>query len=150
MAMDFDSQLIESVEVRRHRLTASLLYGSNPTERRWKARARLLVFGVVAAAVICALCVAISFVVQILTTWITQRDERQREQQERELEREQMEEQRRQQEQLDQQPQGASRTLPSSSAVLAASPARPTDLPDLTALPITAVPPDGTDSPERR
>lgn len=151
MAMDFDSQLIESVEVRRNRLTASLLYGANPTERRWKDRAKLLVFGVVAAAVICALCVAISFVVQILTNWIAQRDERERQQQEQQLEREKLEQERRQQEELRQkeQPQGDALRDQLPHAVLAASLARPTDLPDPSSLPISAAEPSGADSLER-
>ena len=50
MAMDFDAQLIESVEVRRNRLASALLFGANPTERRWRERTRVLVYGVAAAA----------------------------------------------------------------------------------------------------
>jgi hypothetical protein len=83
MAMDFDSQLIESVEVRRTRLTTSLLFGANPTERRWKDRTPLYVSGVVVAALICAFCVAISFVVMVVTDWLAEREERERLQQER-------------------------------------------------------------------
>lgn len=149
MAMDFDSQLIESVEVRRNRLTASLLYGANPTERRWKDRTRLLVIGVIAAAVICALCVAISFVVQILTNWLTERDERERQQQERQREMEQREEERRQQEQLEQ-PQGSSpRPADVSSALLGPSAARPSDLPDFHTLTVTAAHLTGAELQER-
>jgi hypothetical protein len=83
MAMDFDSQLIESVEVRRTRLTTSLLFGANPTERRWRDRTRLHVYGMVVAALICAFCVAISFVIMVLTDWLADREERDRQQQER-------------------------------------------------------------------
>ena len=97
MAMDFDSQLIESVEVRRTRLTTTLLHGANPTERRWKDRTNLFVYGVVVGAVICAFCVAISFVIMIMTNWLQDRAEREQEQQEREQ----------QQELLDQERQGA-------------------------------------------
>lgn len=90
MSMDFDSQLIESVEVRRQRLTASLLFGENPTERRWKDRSRLLAWSVVLAAIICALLVAISFVIQVLTNWIAERDERERQQEEQRQEQERL------------------------------------------------------------
>ncbi|SFV20046.1 hypothetical protein [Micrococcus terreus] len=140
MAMDFDSQLIESVEVRRNRLTASLLYGANPTERRWKDRTRLLIYGVIATAVICALCVAISFVVQILTNWLSDREERERQQQERQQEMEQRDQERRQQEeqQRQDQSQGSAPTLRLPAAHLSANPAAPTDLSALTALPIAA------------
>ena len=76
MAMDFDAQLIESVEVRRNRLASALLFGANPTERRWRERTRVLVYGVAAAALACALCVAISFVVMVITNWQDERAER--------------------------------------------------------------------------
>lgn len=150
MAMDFDSQLIESVEVRRNRLTASLLYGANPTERRWKDRARLLVFGVVAAAVICALCVAISFVVQILTNWLAQRDERERQQQEMQLEREKQEQERRQQEELQKkQPQGHVPQDQLPHAVLAMNLADPAGLSPLSSQPMYSADYAGADSLER-
>ncbi|MGD6979487.1 MULTISPECIES: hypothetical protein [Citricoccus] len=80
MAMDFDAQLIESVEVRRNRLTAAFLFGANPTERRWRERTRVLVYGVVTAALACALCVAISFVVMVITNWQDERAEREQRQ----------------------------------------------------------------------
>lgn len=76
MAMDFDSQLIESVEVRRQRLSASFLFGSNPTERRWKDRTNLFVYGLFLAALICAFCVGISFVVNIISNWLAEREAR--------------------------------------------------------------------------
>lgn len=78
--MDFDAQLIESVQVRRNRLTAALLFGANPTERRWRDRTRLLAYGVATAALACALCVAISFVVMVITNWQDERAERERQQ----------------------------------------------------------------------
>ena len=74
--MDFDAQLIESVEVRRNRLTSALLFGANPTERRWRERSRALVYGVATAALACALCVAISFVIMVITNWQNERAER--------------------------------------------------------------------------
>jgi hypothetical protein len=81
MAMDFDAQLIESVEVRRNRLTSALLFGANPTERRWKERSRVLAYGVATAALACALCVAISFVIMVITNWQNERAEREQQQQ---------------------------------------------------------------------
>lgn len=81
MAMDFDAQLIESVEVRRNRLTSALLFGANPTERRWRERSRILVYGVVTAALACALCVAISFVVMVITNWQDERAAREQQRQ---------------------------------------------------------------------
>ncbi|MEV4900416.1 hypothetical protein AB0K08_03620 [Citricoccus sp. NPDC055426] len=81
MAMDFDSQLIESVEVRRQRLSASFLFGLNPTERRWKDRTNLFVFGLILAALICAFCVGISFVVNIIGNWLAEREARNQPQQ---------------------------------------------------------------------
>jgi len=77
MAMDFDAQLIESVEVRRHRLASALLFGANPTERRFRDRTRTLVLGVVAAALAAALCVAISFVAMVVTDWRAERGQSQ-------------------------------------------------------------------------
>lgn len=81
MAMDFDAQLIESVDVRRNRLTSALLFGANPTERRWKERTRVLVYGVATAALACALCVAISFVIMVITNWQDDRAEREQQRQ---------------------------------------------------------------------
>lgn len=81
MAMDFDSQLIESVEVRRQRLSASFLFGLNPTERRWKDRTNLFVYGLILAALVCAFCVGISFVVNIISTWLAEREARNQPQQ---------------------------------------------------------------------
>lgn len=75
MATEFDSQLIESVAVRRNRMTDALLYGNNPTERRWKATAKQFLFSVVAAALIAAICVAVSFVSGLLADQQRQRAE---------------------------------------------------------------------------
>ena len=102
MAMDFDSQLIESVEVRRNRLTAALLFGVNPTERQWKSRTNTFIFGLVTAALISAFCVALSFVISILSNWIAEREEREQQQEEMQREQEQMERERELQEQQEQ------------------------------------------------
>ncbi|MEE1621236.1 hypothetical protein ACQ7DA_08500 [Zafaria sp. J156] len=79
MATEFDSQLIESVAVRRNRVTDALLYASNPTERRWKATAKQFLFSVVAAALIAAICVAVAFVGNMIAE--QQRKNEEREQQ---------------------------------------------------------------------
>lgn len=68
MATEFDNQLIESVAVRRNRVTDALLYGENPTERRWKATTKQFLFSLVAAALITAICIGVSFVSNMLST----------------------------------------------------------------------------------
>lgn len=125
VAMDFDSQLIESVEVRRERLSASFLFGLNPTERRWKDRTNFFVYGLILAALACAFCVGISFIVNIIGNWLAEREERDQQQQQRN-------------EQIQPQPQGAEGhpvpapavVSPSDTAVLAdiAPPAAPATL----------------------
>lgn len=66
LAHDYDSQLIESVTVRRNRLTTALLFGENPAQRRWMDPVRLFVLSVALAAVIAAICVGVSFVGNLL------------------------------------------------------------------------------------
>ncbi|WP_417217349.1 hypothetical protein [Arthrobacter sp.] len=78
MATEFDSQLIESVAVRRNRVTDALLYGDNPTERRWKATTKQFLFSLVAAAMITAICIGVSFV----SNMIAKQAEQKRQQQE--------------------------------------------------------------------
>ncbi|GAA3699446.1 hypothetical protein GCM10022377_10570 [Zhihengliuella alba] len=77
MSTEFDAQLIEAVSVRRDRLTDALLFGANPTERRWKSTVRLFVYSVVIAALIAAVCVGISFVSNILEQQAAEKAERQ-------------------------------------------------------------------------
>lgn len=76
MATEFDSQLIESVTVRRNRLSDALLYGANPTERRWKSTARTFVFSIVTAALIAAVCVGVAFVGNLMANQQRQQQER--------------------------------------------------------------------------
>ncbi|GAA1130432.1 hypothetical protein [Citricoccus alkalitolerans] len=135
MAMDFDSQLIESVEVRRNRLSASFLFGLNPTERRWKDRTNSFVYGLIIAALICAFCVALSFVINILTNYINDRNEREQQREQQELERQQMEQ--------DRQPQGTSGNpepsgapvSPAATALLASLPVSQPSAPQADTLP---------------
>ncbi|GAB3564367.1 hypothetical protein [Spelaeicoccus albus] len=66
MSNEYDNQLIESVTVRRRRLGAALLYGSNPQHRRWVDGVRRFIFSIVVAAVIGAGCVGFSFVSNLI------------------------------------------------------------------------------------
>jgi hypothetical protein len=58
---DYDTQLLESVAVRRQRLNDALLHGSLRTRRRAGDNFRRSVAGAVVAAVLCAGCVGWSF-----------------------------------------------------------------------------------------
>jgi hypothetical protein len=83
VATEFDSQLIESVAVRRNRVTDALLYGDNPTERRWKATTKQFLFSLVAAALITAVCIGVSFVSNMLATQAEQKRQQQEQLQKR-------------------------------------------------------------------
>ncbi|MFJ1602619.1 hypothetical protein [Streptomyces sp. R41] len=61
-AQDYDSQLLESVSVRRRRLRDALLFGAQRQRRTVDERLGKVVAGVVIAAVLCAGCVGWSFV----------------------------------------------------------------------------------------
>ncbi|GGL67218.1 hypothetical protein GCM10010129_08260 [Streptomyces fumigatiscleroticus] len=61
-AQDYDSQLLESVSVRRRRLRDALLFGAQRQRRSTDERLGKLFAGVVIAAVVCAGCVGWSFV----------------------------------------------------------------------------------------
>ncbi|MDX6331350.1 MAG: hypothetical protein QOI83_3733 [Streptomycetaceae bacterium] len=62
MARDFDSQLLESVAVRRRRLRDALLYGSMRARRTTDENLGKVFAGIALAAVLCAGCVGWSFV----------------------------------------------------------------------------------------
>lgn len=83
MASDYDNQLIESVAARRTRLLTALLYGDNPSERRWMDTFRLFLFSVAVAAAIAAVCVGYSFVSNLL------QENREKEQQQQEQQQQQ-------------------------------------------------------------
>lgn len=83
MATEFDSQLIESVAVRRNRVTDALLYGQNLTERRWKATTKQFLFSLVAAALITAVCIGVSFISNLLATRAEQKQQQQEQLQQR-------------------------------------------------------------------
>ncbi|MBC3987371.1 hypothetical protein H8N00_00265 [Streptomyces sp. AC563] len=61
-AYDYDSQLLESVSVRRRRMRDALLFGSQRQRRSIDERIGKVFAGVVIAAVVCAGCVGWSFV----------------------------------------------------------------------------------------
>jgi len=61
-AQDYDSQLLESVSVRRRRIRDALLFGAQRARRTADERVGKVVAGVVIAAVLCAGCVGWSFV----------------------------------------------------------------------------------------
>jgi hypothetical protein len=60
-AHDYDSQLLESVSVRRRRLRDALLFGAQRQRRTLDERVGKVFAGVVIAAVLCAGCVGWSF-----------------------------------------------------------------------------------------
>ncbi|MFI8926253.1 hypothetical protein ACIG3E_01030 [Streptomyces sp. NPDC053474] len=61
-AQDYDSQLLESVSVRRRRLRDALLFGRERQRRSVDERLGKVLGGIVIAAVLCAGCVGWSFV----------------------------------------------------------------------------------------
>ncbi|MBG6085312.1 hypothetical protein [Zhihengliuella flava] len=75
MSSEFDAQLIESVTVRRARLTDGLLYGTNPTERRWASPLKQFLISIVVAALIAAVCVGVSFVKNIFEQRAAEQEE---------------------------------------------------------------------------
>ncbi|MFJ5958431.1 hypothetical protein ACIQC5_21030 [Paenarthrobacter sp. NPDC092416] len=67
MAEDYDSRLLESARVRKHRLDDSLLFGQNPQERTYKSVTARLMQSLLIAALIAAICVGYSFVQHLLS-----------------------------------------------------------------------------------
>ncbi|MEW2527668.1 hypothetical protein [Streptomyces sp. NPDC047071] len=61
-AQDYDSQLLESVAVRRRRLRDAVVFGSERQRRGWDERLGKVFGGIVVGAVLCAGCVGWSFV----------------------------------------------------------------------------------------
>lgn len=66
MAEDFDSRLLESAKARKHRLDDALLFGSNPQERSYSSTLSGLMYSLLIAALIAAICVGFSFVRHLL------------------------------------------------------------------------------------
>lgn len=81
MARDYDSQLLESVAVRRRRMRDALLFGAQRARRTADERLGKLFAGIAIAAVLCAGCVGWSFVQATLAKQKAEQ-EKQRQQQE--------------------------------------------------------------------
>lgn len=62
MARDYDSQLLESVAVRRRRLRDALLFGPERMRREADEHFKRFLGGVALAAIICAGCLGWSFI----------------------------------------------------------------------------------------
>ncbi|WP_059013498.1 hypothetical protein [Streptomyces specialis] len=62
MARDYDSQLLESVAVRRRRLRDAVAFGSERTRRGLDENTGKIFGGIALAAVLCAGCVGWSFI----------------------------------------------------------------------------------------
>lgn len=77
MARDYDSQLLESVAVRRRRMRDALLFGARRTRRSADERLGKVFAGIAIAAVLCAGCVGWSF---LQATLAKQKQEQQQEQ----------------------------------------------------------------------
>ncbi|MFD9106493.1 hypothetical protein ACR3S4_10260 [Streptomyces sp. CH8.1] len=82
MARDYDSQLLESVAVRRRRMRDALLFGAQRARRTADERLGKLFAGIAIAAVLCAGCVGWSFVQHTLAK---QKAEQQKQQQQGQL-----------------------------------------------------------------
>ncbi|MFF2325500.1 MULTISPECIES: hypothetical protein [unclassified Streptomyces] len=78
MARDYDSQLLESVAVRRRRMRDALLFGAQRARRTTDERLGKVFAGIAIAAVLCAGCIGWSFIQNMLEK---QKAEQQKQQQ---------------------------------------------------------------------
>ncbi|WP_432139911.1 MULTISPECIES: hypothetical protein [unclassified Streptomyces] len=81
MARDYDSQLLESVAVRRRRMRDALLFGAQRGRRTLDERLGKMFAGIAIAAVLCAGCVGWSF---LQATLAKQKAEKEKQQQRQE------------------------------------------------------------------
>jgi uncharacterized protein HemX len=81
MARDYDSQLLESIAVRRRRMRDALLFGAQRSRRTADERLGKIFAGIAIAAVLCAGCVGWSFVQSMMEKQKAEQ-EKQRQQQE--------------------------------------------------------------------
>ncbi|GEC09544.1 hypothetical protein SSP24_71990 [Streptomyces spinoverrucosus] len=81
MARDYDSQLLESVAVRRRRMRDAVLFGAQRARRTADERLGKMFAGIAIAAVLCAGCIGWSFVQATLAKQRAEQ-EKQRQQQE--------------------------------------------------------------------
>ncbi|MFE5621662.1 hypothetical protein ACFQ8S_06330 [Streptomyces virginiae] len=85
MARDYDSQLLESVAVRRRRMRDALLFGAQRARRTADERLGKLFAGIAIAAVLCAGCVGWSFVQHTLAKQKAEQQQKQQQQQQGQL-----------------------------------------------------------------
>ncbi|MEV3948932.1 MULTISPECIES: hypothetical protein [Streptomyces] len=78
MARDYDSQLLESVGVRRRRMRDALLFGAQRARRTAGERLGKAFAGVAVAAVLCAGCVGWSFLQHTLDKQQAEQEKQQR------------------------------------------------------------------------
>lgn len=83
MAKDYDSQLLESVSVRRRRMRDALLYGAQRARRSADEKLGKVFAGIAIAAVLCAGCVGWSFIQHTLAKQKEQQKQQQQQQQQR-------------------------------------------------------------------
>ncbi|MEG8275430.1 hypothetical protein [Streptomyces sp. AHA2] len=81
MARDYDSQLLESVAVRRRRMRDALLFGAQRSRRTADERFGKLFAGIAITAVLCAGCIGWSFLQATLAKQKAE-EKKQRQQQE--------------------------------------------------------------------
>ncbi|MFI2432185.1 hypothetical protein [Streptomyces sp. NPDC018693] len=81
MARDYDSQLLESVAVRRRRMRDALLFGAQRGRRTMDERLGKIFAGIAIAAVLCAGCIGWSF---LQATLAKQKAEKEKQQQRQE------------------------------------------------------------------
>ncbi|OEJ23013.1 hypothetical protein AR457_38080 [Streptomyces agglomeratus] len=82
MTRDYDSQLLESVAVRRRRTRDALLFGAQRVRRTADERLGKVFAGIVIAAVLCAGCVGWSFLQHTLAKQKAEQEEQQQQRQE--------------------------------------------------------------------
>ncbi|MEU5542540.1 hypothetical protein AB0G85_09170 [Streptomyces sioyaensis] len=78
MARDYDSQLLESVAVRRRRMRDALLFGAQRGRRMADERLGKVFAGIAITAVLCAGCVGWSFLQHTLSTQKAEQEKQQR------------------------------------------------------------------------
>ncbi|MFE5090021.1 hypothetical protein ACFRCI_06390 [Streptomyces sp. NPDC056638] len=81
MARDYDSQLLESVAVRRRRMRDALLFGAQRARRTADERLGKVFAGIAIAAVLCAGCVGWSFIQNMLEKQKAEQQKQQRQEQ---------------------------------------------------------------------
>ncbi|MGL4340653.1 MAG: hypothetical protein ACRCSP_09590 [Rhodoglobus sp.] len=81
MSGNRDEILLESVNTHRARLTAAFLFGHMDERRVVNDNIKRLIGSIVLAAVACAVCVGVSFVIDILAKQETQQQQRLEQQQ---------------------------------------------------------------------